>query len=207
MTQCPPPATCKVDGFVTTCTSICLPPHRCEGVFTGSIDRPCVGHDPMTKLRCAYYFTTMSSELALCILGSPVSSIGCTVSNDMDSDTRSYMVQFLNTVRAGNSGQALKDLMNGVFGASLTKITSRTSPPPTKSCLGCTGVCGDTNHDGSVDVSDVIKIVNYSLYGPPASCCDRANADVNNDGSIDVADVTSLVAFINDELPLRCHPR
>ena len=51
---------------------------------------------------------------------------------------------------------------------------------------------GDVNCDGTVDVADVVGIVNYILEHP-AEVFDASAADVNGDGIIDVADVVETV--------------
>lgn len=54
---------------------------------------------------------------------------------------------------------------------------------------------GDANGDGSVDVSDVVSIVNYIL-GKATDSFDKIAANVNGDESIDVADVVGVVNII-----------
>ena len=53
---------------------------------------------------------------------------------------------------------------------------------------GSTAKKGDVNTDGSVDVADVVAILN-KMAGQEVS----GNADVNNDGSVDVADVVAIL--------------
>ena len=55
------------------------------------------------------------------------------------------------------------------------------------------GVKGDVNGDGTVDISDVVALVNIILNG---SSDYQAEADVNNDGGIDISDVVALVNII-----------
>ncbi len=54
---------------------------------------------------------------------------------------------------------------------------------------------GDVNCDGTVDVADVVGIVNYILEHP-AEVFNASAADVNGDGIIDVADVVETVNII-----------
>ncbi len=59
---------------------------------------------------------------------------------------------------------------------------------------------GDANCDGSVDVLDVIAIVNYFLELDPQPFC-FVNADVNQDGKIDILDVVGTInIFTFDKL-------
>ena len=55
------------------------------------------------------------------------------------------------------------------------------------------GVKGDVNRDGTVDISDVVALVNIILNG---SSDYQAEADVNNDEGIDISDVVALVNLI-----------
>ena len=52
---------------------------------------------------------------------------------------------------------------------------------------------GDTNGDGTVNVSDVFYTINTLFAGGPPSSGD---ADVNNDGVVNVADVFYLINYL-----------
>ena len=54
------------------------------------------------------------------------------------------------------------------------------------------GLVGDLNHDGNVDITDIVLLVNYIL-GDANAVVDEYEADINSDGSIDVTDVVLLV--------------
>ena len=54
---------------------------------------------------------------------------------------------------------------------------------------------GDANADGTVDVSDVVAVVNHILDRTSANF-DTEAADANNDGTIDVSDVVAIVNII-----------
>ena len=56
-------------------------------------------------------------------------------------------------------------------------------------------IAGDTNMDGSVNISDVTTLVDYILNKNP-NPCDANACDVNNDGMVNIADVTALVDII-----------
>ncbi len=56
-------------------------------------------------------------------------------------------------------------------------------------------IVGDTNTDGSVNISDVTTLVDYILNKNP-NPCDVNACDVNNDGMVNIADVTALVDII-----------
>lgn len=57
------------------------------------------------------------------------------------------------------------------------------------------GRMGDVNHDGEVDVADVVQTVNYIL-DMPLDVFSTRNADVNFDGEINVGDVASIIGII-----------
>ena len=52
---------------------------------------------------------------------------------------------------------------------------------------------GDINADDSVDVLDVVMLVNYILNGDAS---ELDGADINNDGEVNVLDVVALVSII-----------
>ena len=54
---------------------------------------------------------------------------------------------------------------------------------------------GDANHDGEVDVADIIAVANYIL-GRPSAQFDETAANVNGDTSIDVADIIGIANII-----------
>ena len=55
------------------------------------------------------------------------------------------------------------------------------------------GILGDVNSDESVDVLDVVLIVNMILGNDSPN---YATADINSDGSINVQDIISLINII-----------
>ena len=54
---------------------------------------------------------------------------------------------------------------------------------------------GDANHDGTVDVADIIAVANYIL-GHPSSNFDETAANVNGDAYVDVADIIGIANLI-----------
>ena len=58
-----------------------------------------------------------------------------------------------------------------------------------------TVVLGDVNDDGTVNIADVTKLIDY-LLDNSATPFNRNNADVKQDGNIDIADVTSLIDLL-----------
>ncbi|MBQ4294617.1 MAG: leucine-rich repeat protein [Prevotella sp.] len=56
---------------------------------------------------------------------------------------------------------------------------------------------GDVNHDGSVNITDVMITADYVL-GMAGDSFNTQEADVNNDGSIDITDVMCIVSLVLD---------
>lgn len=54
---------------------------------------------------------------------------------------------------------------------------------------------GDVNNDGTVDISDVVALVNFIL-STESTEFDNNSADINKDGYIDISDVVALVNII-----------
>jgi hypothetical protein len=50
---------------------------------------------------------------------------------------------------------------------------------------------GDINGDGSVDVIDIVMVINYILDGSYIT-----EADVNEDGVLNILDIVTLITFI-----------
>jgi hypothetical protein len=55
--------------------------------------------------------------------------------------------------------------------------------------------CGDPNHDGSVDISDVVYLIAYIFSGGSAPS-PLLSGDANCDKSVDISDVVYLIAYI-----------
>ncbi len=55
-------------------------------------------------------------------------------------------------------------------------------------------VCGDPNGTGTVDILDVIFLIDYKFKGGPAPAI-PTSADVNHDGAINVLDIVYLIDF------------
>ncbi|MCJ7497313.1 MAG: dockerin type I domain-containing protein, partial [candidate division Zixibacteria bacterium] len=56
-------------------------------------------------------------------------------------------------------------------------------------------VCGDSNHDNLVNVSDVVFLINYLFKGGPEPY-PLASADVNLDQKVTVSDVVYLINYL-----------
>jgi hypothetical protein len=72
-------------------------------------------------------------------------------------------------------------------------------------CCNHDGLRGDANLDWSLNVADVVYLVDYLFFGGPAPPCFE-EGDVNGDGAINVADVVHLVdyLFFNGDPPAPC---
>ena len=55
---------------------------------------------------------------------------------------------------------------------------------------------GDVNEDGSIDISDVLLLVDMILGKESVTPQRLANGDLNEDGSIDICDVQMVIDII-----------
>merc|ERR1712054_522027 len=60
-------------------------------------------------------------------------------------------------------------------------------------CVELCAAGGDVNADGTVDILDVVVMVNEVLDGGNFDDCEMTAADVNEDGNLDVLDIVSVV--------------
>ncbi len=58
----------------------------------------------------------------------------------------------------------------------------------------CEFVCGDTNNDGSVNILDIVLLINYKFKGGPAPFIIES-ADVNDDGLVNILDILVLISY------------
>jgi hypothetical protein len=66
-------------------------------------------------------------------------------------------------------------------------------------------ICGDADHNGFVDVSDAVYMVDY-IFGGGSAPNPLCSGDALGDGSVDIADIVNLINFIfaNGEKPDGC---
>ena len=57
-------------------------------------------------------------------------------------------------------------------------------------------VSGDVNYDGSLNVIDVVLIVNYILDAGEFSSDQISISDFNSDGSVDILDIVEIINYI-----------
>jgi len=67
------------------------------------------------------------------------------------------------------------------------------APATPNFCLGCT--CGDANHDGSINISDAVYLIQYIFAGGPAPN-PLCQGDANGDGSVNISDAVYLIQYI-----------
>ena len=94
---------------------------------------------------------------------------------------------------------ALEELRRITFNGGNVNITqtngSTTTTPMSeinRILFGSATILGDVNGDGSVDVSDITKLVSMILNSTLATDA----GDINGDGTVDVSDITKLVSII-----------
>ncbi len=80
------------------------------------------------------------------------------------------------------------NLKGRAFWWMLAEMLSRTHAPVLAD--------GDTNFDDSLDVLDIILVINFILNASEPTVFEETAADVNSDGDINVLDVVSIVGII-----------
>ena len=60
--------------------------------------------------------------------------------------------------------------------------------------IDISGIPGDVNKDGLVDISDIVSVINH-ISGKSVS----NRADVNKDGNVDISDIVSIIHFISSQ--------
>jgi len=79
--------------------------------------------------------------------------------------------------------------LGGTYHGDNTRCT------PVNPCESCCENRGDANHDGVVDVSDLVCWVDFGFWGVCEIAC-MEEIDVNSDGSYDVSDLVYFVSFM-----------
>ena len=64
--------------------------------------------------------------------------------------------------------------------------------------IGATFIRGDSNADGTVNITDPAYLLNHLFKGGPLSPCDDA-ADANDDGSLDISDAVRTLLYLFGE--------
>jgi len=96
-----------------------------------------------------------------------------------------------------------------IYGISaLPPLPVATCCYPTVGPISCCIKRGDIDHNGTIDIADLIAMVEYAfgINTPPDLCPEEA--DVNGDGTVDMADIIRLVEFsfiINAPPPAPCY--
>jgi hypothetical protein len=57
-------------------------------------------------------------------------------------------------------------------------------------------VCGDANNSGTVDVGDIVHLINYLYRGGAAPVPILCVGDANHDGTVDVGDIVHLINYL-----------
>ncbi len=72
----------------------------------------------------------------------------------------------------------------------------------------CQGLCGDTNNDGAVNISDAIWLINYIFYSGPPPQPVLACGDANTDGASAMQDAIWIInyVFVGGNPPGDCSP-
>ena len=60
-----------------------------------------------------------------------------------------------------------------------------------------TGLRGDVDGDGKVDITDATMLINYLLSNDPTGInMENANCDLSDDGKVDITDATTLINYL-----------
>jgi hypothetical protein len=113
-------------------------------------------------------------------------------------------------------GYVISGLLPGTYTVSASKVLYHDGsyPDPVVVGSGKVGdinielppiVVGDVTGDGSVDIGDVIFLINYLYIGGPAPD-PLMTGDVNCDGVVDTADVIYIINYLFKEGPSPCNP-
>jgi hypothetical protein len=87
------------------------------------------------------------------------------------------------------------DHMNWVM-AGKVEVTSDTEPGETSCDEACNAQPGDINADASINVQDIVALINHILGTIPLGDSELCAADLNIDGNVDVLDVVGVVNII-----------
>lgn len=99
-----------------------------------------------------------------------------------------------------NSGKVFIPATNTIISANKAHLRILTSNLPTEGLSKITlsfdqEIKGDVNMDGKVDISDIVKVINYIL-AQPTTPFNFFAADTNDDGEINVNDAVQVVNII-----------
>ena len=61
--------------------------------------------------------------------------------------------------------------------------------------ITASGLKGDVNRDGSVDISDIVAVIN-TIAGNDTY---KSTADVNGDSKVDISDIVMIINIIADK--------
>lgn len=174
------------EGLVLTLIS---PQFQCAGIDTIHGDVKW-----FTKFFSDSNFDLNKASLTLAIddeNGNPIDSVTCIPTT---LGTSTHNLSFDLPVPAGLNTASLRFVSwtgnvvssGGIKQALFTAVTS-TSPPAV--------IMGDTNGDGTVDITDVTVLIDHLLDGQQPGF-NAAAADVDHDGSISIGDVSALIDML-----------
>ena len=125
-----------------------------------------------------------------------------------DGHYRVVVFSLSNALITGTEGEVIKltitadNMESGEYEGKITNFKLSDEDGNSIPVLGCDldivvseFIMGDVNHDGQVDVSDVMMAVNKAL-GKTIANFHQKEADINGDDVIDVADVMSIVRIV-----------
>ncbi len=139
------------------------------------------------------YFPLSGSVMLDDVVPQPLNGITVTISPDGQSDTTDESGEF--SFDAVGGGMEIVSVSFPGFVTVDTAIMMNTGHALTVTLHPGGYVAGDASHDGTVDIADVLHIINYIFKSGPAPLPHIAG-DANCDGADDIADAVYLISYI-----------
>lgn len=134
--------------------------------------------------------------------GVPVSGDACLIQS-VFYDARGGSISSTNYRVSGTLGQTVI----GLTESTSYKVRQGYWSAFARGEICCVGSTGDVNDEGSIDLSDLLWLVNYSFLGGPApSCLATANVNGSLDCEVNLSDLLWLVnySFLGGPAPAEC---
>ena len=152
-----------------------------------------------TERKMNYFDCSMQSDGALRVLCS--STNGATF-DDTDGEVCTIMVNVDKTAPAQEYALQVKNAVLTNPEAIRFPLENTVSILAVSESPGSQNKKGDVNEDGSIDISDVLLLVDMILGKERVTPQRLANGDVNEDGTIDISDVLMVVDIILGKVTL-----
>jgi hypothetical protein len=99
----------------------------------------------------------------------------------------------------GTAASSVSFRLNGTVGQTaagqVTGLSNRINQGYWQNFAGCCDKPGDANGDNTVNVGDVVFLINFVFKGGPAPAC-KDEGDANHDCNVNVGDAVYLINFV-----------